>query len=398
MRFRRNDRFMALILTFLILFPTIVHAETITETDLYARSAVLMDADSGRVLYEKNGYDKLPMASTTKIMTCIIALEEGDMDQICEASSYAASQPEVHIGVAAGERFRLKDLLYSLMLESHNDAAVMIAEAVAGSVEAFAERMNQKAWDLGCQDTYFITPNGLDQADEQGIHSTTAADLATIMAYCIQNEDFLEITQTSSYTFSDVDGKHTVSCNNHNSFLNMMDGALSGKTGFTGNAGYCYVGALERDGKTFVVALLACGWPNNKTYKWSDTKKLMSYGLDNYEYRNVWESPELAPVTVLDGIPESGNLDDMVHVSLRLEKEQELPVLLSAEEQVEVKWELPEFLQAPINEGTAVGRVIYMLEGNVLESCAIVAAENVEEVNFLWCLRKAADLVFPGMN
>ena len=198
-------------------------------------------------------------------MTCIVALEMGNLDDVYEATSYAASMPKVHLGVQAGEQYRLKDLLYALMLESFNDSAVVIAEGLAGSVDAFAELMNQKAWDLGCMDTYFITPNGLDAADDNGIHSTTAQDLATIMSYCIQNEEFLEITRTQSYSFTDVSGKRSFTCNNHNSFLSMMEGALSGKTGFTNNAGYCYVGSLRRDGKTYVVALLACGWPNNKS-------------------------------------------------------------------------------------------------------------------------------------
>lgn len=257
------------------------------ENKLYARSAVLMDADSGRILYEKDGHKKMPMASTTKIMTCILTLESGKTEEIVEISSYAASMPKVHLGMRAGEHYRMKDLLYSLMLESHNDSAVAIAEHVGGSVEGFAEMMNQKAAELGCKDTFFITPNGLDAQKEietpEGSvtveHSTTAADLAKIMSYCIvnspQKDGFLEITRTPSHSFSNlkvkeggeaVSGGRNFSCNNHNAFLSMMEGALSGKTGFTGKAGYCYVGSLKRDDKTFVVALLACGWPNNKTY------------------------------------------------------------------------------------------------------------------------------------
>ena len=139
---------------------------------LYALSAVLMDADSGRILFSKNGQEERAMASTTKIMTCILALESGIIDsenQIVTVSDQAATQPKVHLGMVAGERFYLKDLLYSLMLESHNDSGVAIAEAVAGSVEKFADLMNQKARTIGCYSTYFITPNGLDAADSNGI-------------------------------------------------------------------------------------------------------------------------------------------------------------------------------------------------------------------------------------
>ena len=198
---------------------------------LYAQSAVLMDGSSGRILYGKGQDIIRPMASTTKIMTCILALELGNLDDKVTASSYAASQPKVHLGVRSGEEYRLEDLLYALMLESYNDAAVMIAENIGGSVEDFAALMNQKAEELGCRDTYFITPNGLDgvKKDKDGvehIHSTTAADLAAIMRYCVmespKKEEFLSITRTQNHTFTDSSGRRSYSCFNHNAFLNKM--------------------------------------------------------------------------------------------------------------------------------------------------------------------------------
>ena len=163
-----------------------------------------------------------------------------------------------------------------------------MAEGVAGSVEKFAEKMNAKAAEIGCKDTHFITPNGLDAKDAEGVHSTTAKDLAKIMRYCImistEKETFLEVTRAKEYQFQDTEKKRSFSCHNHNAFLDMMDGALSGKTGFTADAGYCYVGSLRRDKRTFIVALLACGWPNNKGYKWKDTRKLMEYGPVSYTH------------------------------------------------------------------------------------------------------------------
>lgn len=260
---------------------------------LYAKSAVLMDADSGRVLYGKEEEQFLANASTTKIMTCILAIESGRLDETVTVSQHAASMPKVHLGMTTKDTFLLKDLLYSLMLESHNDSAVAIAEHVGGSVEKFAEMMNEKAKEIGCEHTHFITPNGLDAKDETGSHGTTAKDLATIMSYCIKNDTFLKITQTKQYSFQNVEGSRSFTCNNHNAFLQMMDGALSGKTGFTADAGYCYVGALKRGERTFVVSLLACGWPNNKSYKWADTRKLMEYGLEHYEKVKVKAKQEL---------------------------------------------------------------------------------------------------------
>ena len=380
--------------SFLVLLCGITASAEGEPEQLYARSAVLMDADSGRVLFEKDGYKKYPMASTTKIMTCILALEEGDMNDIVTASANAVKQPKVHLGARKGEKFRFGDLLYSLMLESHNDSAVMIAEHLEGTTEKFAEKMNQKAIELGCKDTYFITPNGLDAADEQGVHSTTAADLATIMSYCIQksekSEVFREITGTKNYQFSNVDGTENYSCVNHNAFLNMMEGAFSGKTGFTGEAGYCYVGALKRDDRTFVVALLGCGWQNNRTYKWSDAKRLMQYGLENYTYRTINTEISLPYVKVKNGIPGNGKLWDKAKLKLTIDKEERLrePVLLKEGEEIHVQTDCEVSMQAPVEIGDEVGEISFYVDGELLNKYKIISAERVEKRTLRWCVLK----------
>lgn len=358
--------------------------------NLYAQSAVLMDADSGRVLFGKDEKKIRPMASTTKIMTCILALEHMEEGQVVSVSDYAVGQPKVRLGVKGKEEYYLKDLLYSLMLESHNDSAVVIAEGISGSVEEFADMMNEKAKELGCMDTHFVTPNGLDASDEGGIHATTAADLARIMRYCImespKKDEFLEITRTKSYSFVTLKGDRSFSCNNHNAFLDMMEGALTGKTGFTGEAGYCYVGALERDGKTFIVALLACGWPNNKGYKWKDTRALMEYGLNNYEYRNVWETYEPEEITVKEGVDKDNIYAKEGAVKTALEtKEQEVNVLLREGEEVTVNKELAKSLTAPVHKGEKVGELAYILEGDLLSGYDIVTCEEIVVRDFSWC-------------
>lgn len=390
--------------------------KTKTESDseslqLYAQSAVLMDAGSGRILYEKNGFEQKPMASTTKIMTCILALEYGNLEDYVEVSSYAAGMPKVKLNIQKGERYRLKDLLYSLMLESHNDSAVAIAEHIGGSVEKFADMMNQKARDIGCYDTFFITPNGLDATaeDKNGatrVHSTTAADLARIMSYCIMDspkkEEFLEITRTPSYQISGyreqggeiVPNGRSFSLSNHNAFLSMMEGALSGKTGFTGNAGYCYVGALTRDGRTYVVALLACGWPNNRTYKWSDTRALMDYGIDNYTFQSLAgvkvEEDTLPPVPVINGQTEQ--LGETACVPVRIARKEGLSyeegVLLKEGETFQAEWEMEESLTAPVKEGTEVGCIRYRLGEETYRVDYIVTAKAVDAIDFIWCFKQ----------
>ena len=360
---------------------------------LYAQSAVLIDADAGRVLYAKDAEHQRPMASTTKIMTLILALENANPDDVVTVSDYAASMPDVQLHLRAGEHYRLGDLLYSMMLESHNDSAVAIAEHVAGTVPAFAVLMNAKARDIGCYDTYFITPNGLDAEDSGGVHSTTALDLARILRYCImqspKREEFLKITRTGAYSFSDVEGVRTFTVGNKNAFLHMMEGALTGKTGFTGNAGYCYVGALRQEERTFIVALLACGWPNNRSYKWSDTRKLMNYGLEHFTYRNVWREPTLPELPVKNGIPDSGNLEEEVRIRLRLlSEEPDLKLLLSESEQVQVETHISQEVTAPVEPGTLLGSVRYLLDGQVVKVYTVEAAEDVEAVTLGWCLEK----------
>lgn len=371
------------------------------QNSLYARSAVLMDADSGRILYEKNGHQAMANASTTKILTCIIALEKCELDSEVTVSALAASQPKVHLGMREGQRFYLKDLLYGLMLESYNDCAVAIAEHIAGTTADFAAMMNDKAKEIGCEDSYFITPNGLDAKDEDGFHHTTAADLSLIMRYCIKGSkmagQFLTITQEGQYQFHDMDGKNSYTCYNHNAFLQMMDGALSGKTGFTGNAGYCYIGALQRDDRTFIVALLACGWPNNKTYKWADAKKLMQYGITMFKKIKLDEielnTKESAAVEVKGG--QSKKIGGEVRTELEISPIEGLTALLIGNEQeIQVKYEVMPKLYAPVMNGDFAGEITYLLGDEILAKRTVTVKETVKKIDFFWCIKKAAEL-FP---
>ena len=359
---------------------------------LYARSGVLLDANNGRILFEKNGTEQLPMASTTKIMTLLITLENANPENTVTISSYASSMPEVKLHIREGEQYRLKDLCYSLMLETHNDSAVAIAEHVGGSVEAFAAMMNQKARDLGCYHTYFITPNGLDASDESGVHSTTAEDLARIMRACMEREDFLAITREPSWSFSDLSGTRHFTVNNKNAFLHMMEGALTGKTGFTNGAGYCYAGALERDGRRLIAVVLACGWPSNRTWKWSDTQKLMNYGLTYFHPESVGTNLFLPdPIAVTNG------QSDQVFLSVKTEKKE---LLLSDQDSFTMDVLLPSSLEAPVQAGQLVGTVIYYVNGTVLDLFPIVSTGQVSSIDFRFRLHQTVSLwlagTFPG--
>ena len=377
--------YLVCILTVLIMMEISIRVQAEgTPENLYARSAVLMDADTGRILFGKNDNEVMPMASTTKIMTLLVTLEHADLDEIVEVSARAASMPDVQLHIREGERYRLQDLCYSLMLESHNDSAVAIAEHVGGTVGGFAAMMNQKAKQLGCYHTYFITPNGLDAEDEHGKHSTTARDLARIMRCCIKNETFLSITREPSWTFTDMDGNRSFTVQNKNAFLQMMEGALTGKTGFTNEAGYCYVGALERGEKRLITVVLACGWPNHKTWKWMDTKALMNYGLEDYHKETVGsDRMALEPVSVMDGQKEKVEiLTDAALEDFLLKEDDEFTMVVL----------VPDVLKAPVQAGELVGSVAYYINGQIVDLFPVYTASEVKKIDLEWRLRQVIDL------
>ncbi len=415
------------------------------DMELYATAAVLMDAATGRVLYGKNADTPMAMASTTKIMTCITVLEKGNLEDTITVSGYAASMPKVKLYVKKGESYQVKDLLYSLMLESHNDAAVVLAEYIGKqylpeklrqketrdysveeskqAVAAFAKVMNEKARELGCENTYFITPNGLDATESitlengevlQKEHCTTAAELAKIMSYCIKESekrgDFLEITGRSSYSFA-ANGRSFL-CANHNAFLNMMAGALSGKTGFTNKAGYCYVGALEREGRTFVVALLACGWPNNKSYKWSDTRKLMQYGVEHYFWKDFNAEDVRFDEKKLEAIPVEGGCTDILgnqaYVNVAVKEKEMLPgkqgrqeyegLLLREDEEILVEYHCKDRLCAPVKKGELVGNIYYLVDEIIYKSEEIVTTEEIKKIDLFWCMKQVWERFAEGFE
>lgn len=378
--------FIALFLTVTLFFAQIqVYAkkeEPLSEKELHAKSALLMDQFNGRVLYEKNGYEKLPMASTTKIMTCIYTLEHGNLDDVVTISSNAVNQPKVRLGMAKGQQYRLRDLLYALMLESYNDCAVAIAEHLSGTVEQFCSDMSNKARDLGAYDTNFETPNGLDSAN----HYTTAYDLALMTRYALQNESFIEIVNTPSYQFQEITNGATRFVSNKNTFLNLYSGAFGVKTGFTGNAGYCFVGAVKQADKSFISVVLASGWPPNKTWKWIDTKKLMNFGFDNFEWKEIGiENPSLSPISILKG------QEKQLPLYTDSKKER---ILMLPSEKFEVQIHIPNQLQAPIPKDMPVGSISYFLNDEEFRCFSIYAQKEIKKINFSFCFQNIIQKFF----
>ncbi len=345
------------------------------ESELSAKSAVLIDGKTGRVLFGKNYNNKMAMASTTKIMTCIVALENASPDEVVEISKRAASMPKVHMNAIKGEKYKIGDLLYAMMLESYNDVAVAVAEGVAGSVEEFAKLMNKKAGEIGAVNTNFVTPNGLDAKG----HFSTAYDMALIGAYAIKNQQFLKITNTKSYSFYDCSNKRHIVVNNKDAFLNMSSDAIGIKTGFTGDAGYCFVGAVKSNNRVYVSCVLASGWPPNKTYKWRDTTKLMDYGKNNFDTKKILKNRISFPVNI-----ENGTKKQIIAVAIGPYK-----ALVSKNDTVEAKTEFN--YELPIKSGEKIGEVKLYINNQCVKKCKIEAVDGVEKYDFKYCFKKTLD-------
>lgn len=336
-----------------------------------------MEASTGRILYEKNAYEERPMASTTKIMTLLVALEADCGEELAVVSELAARQPEVHMDMRAGEAYRMRDLYYAMMLESWNDTAVVIAEHISGSVEAFCERMTERAAEIGALHTQFKTPNGLDAEG----HYTTAADMARIMAYAMQNQEFRQITAARSYTIRKEDGNsRTVTVRSHNPMLDAYLGTTGGKTGFTSQAGLCLVSTAQRDGVELVCVVLASGWPPHSSYRVADSKKLLNLGFDNFSFQVLVQAGTLME----EAVEVSGGMTDYVAARTA----EELSYYISTEDEVRLVCSLPYSLHAPVAKGDPVGAVTAYVNGVPVRTVELLADQECLPRDWLYYWKK----------
>jgi D-alanyl-D-alanine carboxypeptidase (penicillin-binding protein 5/6) len=251
---------------------------TFADTGTGAKAAVVMDVETGRVLFSKNPYEKLPMASTTKIMTTLVAVESGKLNETVKVSNRAAFTEGSSIYLKPGEALTVEELLYAIMLRSGNDASMAVAEHIGGSVEGFVEMMNQKAKEIGALNTHFANPHGLDNPQ----HYTTAYDLALIASHALRNSKFAEIVKTKNKTIS---GPPHVNWDramqNKNKMLWQYEGGDGVKTGFTNRAGRCLVSSATHEGWQLCSVVLNCG------PMWEESTHLLNYGFGNYSKQKV---------------------------------------------------------------------------------------------------------------
>ncbi|NBI08534.1 D-alanyl-D-alanine carboxypeptidase [Colidextribacter sp. OB.20] len=319
-----------------------------------AASAVLMDADSGRVLYEKDGHTRRPIASITKLMTALTALESGhSLDETVTVAREWTGAEGSSLYLRPGERIPLETLLYGLMLRSGNDAALAIAGWCGGSVEGFVAQMNQKARELGMEDTAFINPNGLN---EEG-HYSSAWDMALLARACLDNEILAKIAATRSITLG------TYTFTNHNKLLWRYEGCIGLKTGYTEGSGRTLVSAARREGTTLICVTL------NAPSDWADHTALLDWGFASYEARTLARAGER-----VGQLPVSGGLIPVCPV----ETAGALTAALAAGETAEVAYELDETaLEAPVRAGTRVGEAVCYVNSEELARLPLIAAADV---------------------
>ncbi|GHU72758.1 serine-type D-Ala-D-Ala carboxypeptidase [Clostridia bacterium] len=333
-----------------------------------AKAACVLEVSTGRVLFSWNADEKMPMASTTKVMTALLALERTDMSDIVTASRNAYGVPGTSIYLQIGEQLTMHDMLLGLMLASGNDAAVAIAEHIGGSVEGFLELMNLRAAEIGAFNTHFNSPNGLPIDD----HYTTAYDFARIARMAMRLPAFREIVSTQRATIPWMDHDYDRILNNKNRLLSGYAGATGIKTGFTNAAGRCLVFGANRNGMEIVGVVLNCS-------DWFDeAERLMDQSFDQYRMTTMLaDGDPVRPLTV------RGGMGGTVRLAVR----GDLTAPLSLNEAVNVKLDLPESIQAPIKAGDIVGYVRMYGGGTLAAERQIVAAETVEARTMLGALR-----------
>ena len=332
--------------------------------NMTATSAIVIEAKTGHVIYEREAHKKMFPASTTKMMTLITALENNDLDEIVTVSSNASGAEGSTLWLEVGEKIPLGDLLSGMMMISGNDAAIAIAEHVDGSVPKFASHMTKRAKELGAKGTNFTNANGLPDPN----HYTTAYDLAIMAAYGYSLDNFERIVSTKEQIFPWVhDDAHLL--RNENQMLWLYQGGNGVKTGYTDAAGRCLISASNRNGVQLIAVVL------DSIYMWNDSIELLDYGFSKVETKSL-----VKPNETIDTLPIlSGRRHTM---EIKTTNEVVLPTFKDDEAAYELDYDVPSYLKAPVKKGDTVGKVRVLCDGHEVAESKIVATADVEQKSF----------------
>ena len=342
------------------------------ELNLNSRIAIAYDRKSGKVIWGKNENKRTAMASTTKIMTAIVLIENADLNQTITISAKSAGTGGSRLGLKKDDKILLKDLLYGLMLKSGNDAAVAIAETVGGSVEGFAELMNNKAQELKLENTHFVTPHGLDNPE----HYTTAYELAKIADYAMKNETFAKVVNTKNYTVT-ING-YPKNITNTNELLGYLNGVNGVKTGFTNNAGRCLVTSVNRNGFEIITVVLQA---DTKKFRTSDSVKLIEYVYENYELLNIKDIvdkkfEEWCKINKNRIVINKGKYNKMDLYISNLQNDI-IPIKKGDTDNVDIDVNCLYYFEAPVAKETTIGSLKVVVNGEIID---VVDVKNVSEI------------------
>lgn len=359
---KQIKRTIGILLSAAVIFPFAPKAEAVSLAGLSAKAAVLIDAQTGTVIAEKNEKQRLPMASTTKIMSALLLLESGGLDDPFKVDNSAIMVEGSSMGLCEDDIVTKRALCYGMLLPSGNDAANQTAVTLAGSVEKFAEMMNQRAEKLGLEDTNFVTPSGLHNES----HYSTAYDMAMLTREALRNDDFREICGTKRAKLKFGNPPYERWLVNTNKLLTMYDGCIGVKTGFTDEAGRCLVSAAEKNGVTLICVTL------NAPDDWNDHKKMYDYGFSVTESRNVsFDCSELRVKAA------GGTVSEL---PVELESIPSYTVVNGEEPEITSETLIPDFVYAPVEKGKAVGKVIFYADGKPMCTVSMVAKDGCEAV------------------
>lgn len=354
-------------------------AATVDESEpkLSARTAIVYDRKSNKMIYGKQQDKRVAMASTTKIMTAIVVIENANLEKEVTVSAKAAAIGGSRLGLKKGDKITIKNLLYGLMLCSGNDAAVALAEEIGGSVQGFADKMNEKAKELNLQNTHFVTPHGLDDPE----HYTTAYELAVLTNYAMNNETFAKIVGTKNYTVS-ING-YSKALSNTNELLGYLDGVKGVKTGFTNNAGRCLVTCVERGDLEIITVVLGA---DTKKIRTEDSIKLIEYTYKNYKQVNIvpiinekfneWKKMNINRISI-EKMSSSSNLElDLGDIQNKI-----IPIKTTEIDNIDIEVYCLLSLEAPIEKGMVIGNLKIKLKDEVIETINITVHEKIERKN-----------------
>jgi D-alanyl-D-alanine carboxypeptidase (penicillin-binding protein 5/6) len=355
-------RKLTIFLAALLLLLQVSYVQAIEPPVVTARAAILLDQATGRILFSKNAHEQLPMASTTKIMTAIIALESAKLDDVVTVSEYAAHVEGSAVDLEAGEEKTMEELVYGLILRSGNDAATAIAEHMSGSVEKFAERMTNRARELGATQTRFMNPHGLHHEE----HYTTAYDFALISAHAMLIPKFHEISTTREKKISWPGREYERLLRNQNKLLTLYPGADGIKTGWTTPSGRCFVGSATRDGWQLISVVL------NAPQMWEDTTRLLDFGYEHYRWQKVVEKDQpLKTAAVKKGVVD--------RITLVAGESAGMPLKENEQELLKYSFVMQEPLTAPLKAGQRVGMLHIYFGQTVVKEVPLLACETVEK-------------------